>query len=424
MRARLAKLNRQKAWRRFRLILANSLNQIILILFSPLLSFLVIRAASLELWGSFVEILIVVQLGAHIAGWGNKEYLLRTFSRNPAGIREDWQSAFVTRLPLLGLLGLVLMILYPAGLWPFLLLWAIGLFLSQSYDVLVVYRRDFIVAALVEGAALCLLVGAIFFQRDALSTTYLVTAFGVVQGIKGGFYALFYRRDTFSRRNLSGLFRQFAPAFWPAAFPFFLLTFSGMLNSRIDLYIVSIFLPPREVAEYQVFINFLLYLSAAAGFILLPFVKSIYRLDYPAILKLAGRLFLLGLLLVPLAMPVLILALRLLYGIDLPFTYFIWGALYVLPVYFFLPFIYAMFKAEKQSLVIGVNLSGVALNVVFDLILLPQMGSEGAILAAAAVKWLVLITYTLLLRHLMKTDQQTVAYETTLSGTPGPPGIS
>lgn len=132
----------RKHRRRLQLVVANSLNQILLILFSPLLSFLVIRLSGAELWGSFVNVMIGVQLGASVVSWGNKEYLLREFSRTPAGIAREWQASATSRLPLLVGLGLLLALLYPAGLLPWLLLWAVGLFLSQSHDVLVVYKKS------------------------------------------------------------------------------------------------------------------------------------------------------------------------------------------------------------------------------------------------------------------------------------------
>jgi O-antigen/teichoic acid export membrane protein len=419
----LVKLNQLKAWRRLRLVLSNSLNQTILVLFGPLFSFTVIRSSSLEVWGAFVEVLVVVQLGAHITSWGNKEYLLRKFSRNPAGMRSSWQDAFVTRLPLLLGLFLILAIIYPTAYWPFLMLWAVGVFLSQSYNVLVVYRRDFVVAAALELLTLFLLVGVVFYQRHVLDLALLIAVYGVIQGLKGGLYALHYRLET-QFGQLWAHFRQhFVPHYWRAALPFFLLTFSGLLNSRIDLYAVNFFLSPREVAEYQVFINFMLYMQMAVGIILLPFVKSIYRLTYSTIFKLASRLFLIGLVLIPLAMPVVYLALRIMYGIVLRPTYFLWGILFILPIYYYAPLIYALFKAEKQGLVILINFLGVTISLVLNIILLPRMGSEGAILVAALVSWLAMIIYIFSLRRQMKTARNNESDELTLPPTSEPLGI-
>lgn len=166
-----------------------------------------------------------------------------------------------------------------------------------------------------------------------------------------------------------------------------------MLQTRIDLYAVNIFLTDRDVAQYQIFINFMIYLQTIAGFILLPFVKTIYRLHHATIRKISLRLFAFGLIIILPALYTVRLLLTNLYEIDLPLTYYLWGGLYVIPLYYFLPTIYALYKAERQNLVIAVNLTGILLNAILDVLLLPHLGTEGAILAAAIVKWIVFIIY-------------------------------
>ena len=386
----------RKHRRRLQLVVANSLNQILLILFSPLLSFLVIRLSGAELWGSFVNVMIGVQLGASVVSWGNKEYLLREFSRTPAGIAREWQASATSRLPLLLGLGLLLALLYPAGLLPWLLLWAVGLFLSQSHDVLVVYKKEFLLAAALELGSILLILAAVLGQRASLQLPPLVIAFSLANLLKGVAYTLYYRHTTglFAPAGwLANLRQNFRPAYFSLAFPFFLLGFSGMLNSRIDLYAVNIFLTPTDVAHYQVFTNFMLYIQAAAGFILLPFVKTIYRLETDAIQKICRRLFLLGLFIIGPALALVYLLITHLYRFTLPPAFYFWGALYVLPLYYFLPIIYTLYKAEQQALVIRVNLLGIGLNFVLDLLLLPRIGPAGAIIAAALVKWLIFIIY-------------------------------
>ncbi len=396
--------------RRAQLILTNSINQIALILFGPLLSFLVIRLASVELWGEFVQILIVVQLGAHIAGWGNREYLLRSFSRTPATISWEWRSSLLTRLPLLLPLWVALILLFPA-LWPLLVVWSLALFFAQSYDVLVVYRRRFSTAAVVEIASLFVVLGAVVWGRDSLSPGYLAALFAAVHVLKALAYGLLFRRDIASNRAAEPTFvthlrSLFYPRYFTLAMPFFLLTFSGMLQSRIDLYAVNIFLTPTDVAQYQVFINFLLYLQAAAGFIMQPFVKSIYRLDYPAIRKISFRLAALGFLAVPPGLVALFLLLTRLYEIYLPAGMYAWGALYVLPIYFYLPAIYALYKAEQQNTVIKINFLGVGLNFALSMLLLPRVGMEGALISAALVSWLAFFIYLRSMRRLMRMGAQ------------------
>lgn len=392
--------------RRAQLILSNSINQIALILFSPLLSFLVIRLASVELWGEFVQVLIVVQLGAHIAGWGNREYLLRSFSRAPATIAWEWRSSLLTRFPLLLPLWIALALLFPS-MWPSLVAWSLALFFAQSYDVLVVFRKRFSTAAIVEVASLLAVLGAVVWARDSLSLGFLAALFAVVHILKALAYGLLFRQDVASSRASSstlstGLRRLYNPRYFTLALPFFLLTFSGMLQSRIDLYAVNIFLTPTDVAQYQVFINFLLYMQAAAGFIMQPFVKSVYRLDYPAIRKISFRLAILGCVIIPPGLVALALLLTRLYQIYLPAGMYVWGALYVLPIYFYLPTIYALYKAEQQNTVIKMNFLGVGLNFALSLILLPRVGMEGAVISAALVSWLAFFIYLRSMRRLLQ----------------------
>ena len=393
--------------RRAQLILTHSINQIALILFSPLLSFLVIRLTSLELWGAFVQILIVVQLGAHIAGWGNKEYLLRSFSRSPATVSQEWRSSMLTRLPLLIPLWIVLALLYPANDWPFLAAWSLALFFYQSYDVLIVFRKRFPAAAILEFSSLLLVIGAVLLDRHSLTVSALIVIFAAINILKALAYSVLFRRDIFSGRRwgltrLQQFRERFNPHYFSLALPFFLLTFSGMLRSRIDLYAVNIFLTPTDVAQYQVFINFMLYLQAAAGFMVQPFVKSVYRLDYASIRKISWRLALAGVLIIPPGLVTVRILLTQLYEIFLPPTMYLWGGLYVLPIFFYLPTIYALFKADQQTMVIKVNFAGVALGFSLNLLLLPRFGLLGAIVSAAVWSWIAFFIYLRSMRQLLK----------------------
>ena len=96
--------------RRGPVIVANTANNLIVPFFGVFVSLLVVRLASVELWGAFVDVMIIVQLAAHVVGWGNKEYLLRAFSFNPADLARQWQTSLVTRLalfvPFVALFGL------------------------------------------------------------------------------------------------------------------------------------------------------------------------------------------------------------------------------------------------------------------------------------------------------------------------------
>jgi O-antigen/teichoic acid export membrane protein len=171
-----------------------------------------------------------------------------------------------------------------------------------------------------------------------------------------------------------------------AAFPFFLLGFSGLLQSRVDLYFVSAYLPPGEIGRYQVFINFMIYLQSGAGLILVPFLKALYRLTYSRLVSLSLRMLALGGLVAGIALPLLAVGLRQVYGLRYAPGFFLAGLFIVLPLYFYAPIIYALFKADRPLTVVAANLVGVGVNVGLMSWWLPAHGALGAAWSAAAAQ--------------------------------------
>lgn len=382
----LHKTNWLKFQRRAGLIAINSLHKGLPMLLTPLVSLLVIRQASAAVWGTFVALLITVQLGTHLVAWGNDTYLLREFSRHPAGMANAWQSSLRTRLALFVGLALLALLLYPqAAGW--IILWGLALVLHQSCAVLVTYRRDFLLAAIVELAGSVAMLTAVFLAGQAITPDWLLRLFALTTLAKAAVLLLRYGGV------VAGGYGRFQPRYFLLALPFFLLGLGGMLNSRIDLYIIAFYFPAEEVGVYQVFSSFLLYVQALAGFILLPFVKTIYRLPYTAIRRMARALLGLGILIVPIAMIALSFLLSRLYGILLPSAFYWLGGLAVLPLFYFSPIIYALYKAEKQTTVLLVNLLGIISALILNLILLPHLGLIGAIVAMVLIKWSTLLTY-------------------------------
>jgi O-antigen/teichoic acid export membrane protein len=382
----LRKTDWRKWQRRAGLVGVNSLHSLLTMALTPLVSLLVIRQTSAAVWGMFVTVLIAAQLGAHLVAWGNDAYLLRAFSRNPAELADAWQSSLRTRSALFVGLALLAGLFYrEMAVW--LILLGAGLALQQSCAVLVTYRRDFFFAAGVELAGLAGLVTAVLHIGEALTPDYLLRLFALIALAKAAALLLRYWGVV---KEGNG---RFQPRYFLLALPFFLLGLGGMLNSRIDLYIIAFYFPAEEVGVYQVFSTFLLYIQALAGFVLLPFVKTIYRLPYTAIRQIARALFGLGIFIVPISMLVLSFLLSRLYGILLPPAFYWLGGLAALPLFYFSPLMYALYKAEKQTTILWVNLLGIGAALILNLILLPRLGLIGAIVSMALIKWLVLLIY-------------------------------
>ena len=72
----------------------------------------------------------------------------------------------------------------------------------------------------------------------------------------------------------------------------------------------------------------------------------------------------------------------------------------VLPSYFYLPIIYAFFRANRQVVVLEVNLIGIVASLAVSVLLLPRVGMAGALAASASSQWLMLAIYVLWGRRL------------------------
>ncbi len=207
--------------RRGPVIVANTANSLIVPFFGVFVSLLVVRLASVDLWGAFVDVMIVVQLVAHVVGWGNKEYLLRAFSFNPADLAQQWQTSLVTRLalfvPFVALFGLLG---YPALQWALAVIWCLGQVLYQSNDVLILYRKDFVYSIVVELVSIGLLIAAVAWQGPRLTVNSLIAWFALTTWLKAGAFFFRFRSHTMQRwvgRFYPQFFRA-GPAFLSVGF--------------------------------------------------------------------------------------------------------------------------------------------------------------------------------------------------------------
>lgn len=387
----LANIDWQKLAYRVWLIALNSANSLIVPLFTVLISLLVVRRVSAELWGEFVSYLIIVQLAAHVMGWGNKEYLLREFSINPTDLCLQWQSILLTRLTLFPLFLIVLYFiggpsvrLLTLALWTFALVW------QQSYDVVILYRRSFLFALVTEITPVIIMVAAIWQYAPSLTVDHLLRWFALATAAKVISYSLYFRRILWTAWQGKLTF-----AYFSLAISFFLLGFSGMVQSRVDLYSVNILLTAQELAQYQVFIGFMLYLQSLAALIIMPFVKRVYSLSHAHILQLARRLLLLGFVIVPLGLLLVWQVMVRIYDFNLSWLFYAWGAAYVIPIYFSVPIIYSLYKVNRQRVVLTVNVVAIAGNFMLNLLLIPIFGMLGALIATTLIRFCTVTVYFL-----------------------------
>lgn len=377
---------RQRGW----LVVSNALNLVIVPTLNVLVSVLIVRLYSADLWGTLIGWFLLVQLGSHMVAWGNKDYLVRRFSRNPTRIPASWQTSWLTRA----------VILLPIGLWlavsadspvraGLLILWCALLAFDQAFEAPVVYYKQFGWAAAIDFFGLVLQIGLILLYGASLDLNALLFIFVLSTLFKA--IALSAR---FSRSLLpQGWVGRFDLHALRASFPLFLLTLSGLLASRIDAYAVNALLAREQVAQYQVYLNFLLMVQTGAAVLLLPFVKNLYRLGAQAFLNQVLRLTATGLLVTLIGITAISWLIPLLYHWQLTLPQLAVGLFVVLPTFFYMPIVFALYQQKRESLVVIFSFTAAAVSLALSVSLLPRLGLVGGLIGNASGQVLIGIAY-------------------------------
>ncbi len=381
---------KNKFLKRLSFIGLNTISNLIVSATGMIISLIIIRLFSNELWGEAVYIFLWVNIAAHFASWGSRDFLLRAFSAAPSKSAKTWASVFTARA----------LLIFPFLFLPFFLklnfagsialsILILARFVYQSYDVIILYQRKFTLTVFIELLALVIVVSGTLLLREKIEINTLVICFTFAETIKAIIVAAWYRKE-YKVYNLTIPEKDF----YISAFPFFVLGFSGLLQSKADLLLVSFFLNKAILSQYQVAMNCFLIVQSGSAFILSPFIKNLYRMDFNRIKKISVRLFWAGAGILFLALPCIFFGLTWIYKFEVSFYSILLGGAFVLPIYIYLPYIYFLYKIKKQNIIVAVNVSSIGICVLFSAIFIPLFGPHynGALLSIALTQWLILFS--------------------------------
>ena len=386
----------RKYKKRLASISLNAISQLVFPAMSILISWGVFHFSSANLWGEFFKFLLFASVAPLIIGWGNENYLLRSFSKKPSSAVVEWQSSLSNRLFLI-LPMAIFILLYPWNIVQKLLMIAfcISRIIYQSYDVIILYKRQFAIRICLETLGYTGIFIYIFIHGSSLNITGLLFIYTMIELAKAMFVVPFFIGE-FPLPRKFGNFQYLV-----TAFPFFILGFTGFLQSKVDLLCINYYMPPLVIAHFQVLVNMLLYIQAGSAFILQPFVKNIYRMDERQVRLISRRLFLAG---IPIVSAGVIFTYFVISGFyhfyPALFTLFL-GGMAMLPIFYYLPLIYGLYGSNKQNLILGLNIAGAIISVILNILLIPSTsdGQNGALLATGIVQWLLAAAYSIIYRY-------------------------
>ena len=366
-------------------IIMNGVRTFILPVTLFVVSYFVVNYYHHQLWGAFVVELLLVNIIVHVLQWGNKEHLVRLFSKEPAQIHHHFYTSLLTRsLLLIPVVGVLFFLGGDTIKTTWIVLWIIGLFIYHSCESLIVYTKKFKLQVVTELMALGGIVVYLIMQKN-LEVLDLIHVFVLATWFKTLVLVVqLFPKPIVLRIN----FKEFL-----ISLPFFVFGFSGLLQSRIDQYIIALFCDQEVIGTYQIFLSAFILLQALSAIIITPFNKIIYRISLPVFNKIHRKITLLSILLVLLFGTVISAGLFYFYQLNVAYGYYLAGILFAFPPFVYVPIIYLFYRAGKEKEIMVVNYFGAAFNLGLTLFFVFYGHPFNAIIASAMAQWLMLIWY-------------------------------
>lgn len=369
-------MNLAKKIRQWVPLLSNSVYQLLPSGVNLLLSLWVVTSLGSEVWGAVVEYQLFYYLSSALIAWGNKEYLLLQFSKEPAKWKPLWQESFLTRLIWLGLPIMLLCFgVYDGLVAMHVACWIFSRFITQSVEVLVVYRKTYLWALISETLPLLLIIALMLVDAD-LSEEGVLWILTATQLTRVFIWLLAERLLFFVGKGWQINFKVLK-----YTVPFMLLSLSGFLQAKIDLYGMGFFANKSTVGTYQVFTSYINLFLLVPGFLILPHVKNIYRLNEEALKNFKRKLVLTGLLGGGFFVSLCYIGIRWIYKIEVGIESHLMAYFYIASPFFFTLSVYQLFKKGGQQFVLIVSFIGIGINLLTCYLLIPHAAILGAMTA-------------------------------------------
>jgi O-antigen/teichoic acid export membrane protein len=335
-----------------------------------------------EHWGTLIQITIWVSLLVFILNWGNKDYLIRNYSKKPAEIYHYFFSSFFSRSMLLPL-AFLLLLFFPRPIALAAIVLVLLMHCYNSFESLVVYHQRFGAQLMAEIIGFCIILGGIYYSDTFTLVLFLqLYCFAFLVKILYLFTALKLWQ---APKKFTLTLAQFT-----GSLSFFLLGLSGLIYSKIDMYFVNSFLPSTKISDYQLITAAFLMLQSVSGFIITPVNKQFYRSQNQTIEKVKTIFKQIAIPLVLMGSAGIWIILEKWVNLGLDLKIYGIGVLICLPSFYYIVPILNLYKKHLENKVLLANVTVAVLNAIVTLTLLPTMGILGALISVCLSQWVYL----------------------------------
>ncbi len=392
-------MNQKKIIQRLKTISLFGMSQILSVFSVLLLSFIVVKYHSVELWGEYAELLIWSNVFLLFLSFGNNDYLLKSFSKNPSSINQKWTNNLLSRSVLL-LPSVVLIYFIPVfnGLEIILFLLILFQFLTQSFKVLIVYHRKFSFNIWVELTYNLALIFCIFYWMDSLDLKYLLISIVIAQGIK---LLLF---SSFLLKGFRKISLQFKVSELKKSTPFFIPLAVGTFRTKIDAYYGTHFFSVTNLSKYQIFLSFLALAQMASSFVITPYLRNFYRSSNSVISKVKKRFFIYGWGFAIILTLLMYVVISKIYQLEFTFQQYGLAFIFMIPLFLHVLLVSEYYKKDQQNKIAQFASIIVLFQVIAGYFLIKHFGINGALVLKVFGQWAIVIVLWLWIRKKKNND--------------------
>lgn len=375
-----------KIAQRIKTVTQYGFGQSIVVAAQLLLSLIIIKKHDAALWGSYVELLLWVNIPALILYFGNKSYLLKAFSDHPQAVYQTWFTSLLSRGVLL--IAAILVVIWIPLFQTHLLLiiaWIFLLYYNQSFESLIIHDRDFKLNIYTELARNSLLIIGVLACTSLLDLHLLLLLVLGASFLKAFVYSIYYFK------KFDALKFTIDSKLLLALFPFFIPMFLGTIRTKTDAYYGTLFFTKEDLSKYQIFISLMTLIQLGATYTINPYLKNFYRAKQYIVTKLEKQSTLLGLAVGIAFIPLLYVLVHYLYDFHFSLWSYAYAFLFVITVFIHILLISEFYKYNKQMTIAYMTAFVACIQILIGYFLIRDYHIEGALGTKVLGQWLIII---------------------------------
>lgn len=265
----------KKLLKRFYLSISGVLKTLFVSLFGLLINFILLHYKDPSILDTYVFCIATVNLFFMFSNWGGKEYLIVTLSKNQSRLHEKSADIINNRIIFSLISGcLIVFLSIEIEIKIFIILFVLLKTLSAFFDSLTTILKNFHQIILFDVLLYGLFTFFVYYDGNTSNIIVFLFELLVLEILRLLFYMYIYRKYYSLKLSIKLAFDVAKQSI-----PFFLLTVSGFLSSKADLYVVGIMLNKSEMSIYFIILNLISFCQVAYASFINTYSSNIYRLS-------------------------------------------------------------------------------------------------------------------------------------------------